>query len=275
VGNSANAAVSASRLGLNSFLVANIGKDQNGKECLEALKKDNVGTKYIQIHKGMETNYHYVLWYEDERTIMVKHQAYPYHLPKINAPRYMYLSSLADNTYEYHLEIVEYLKNHPETKLVFQPGTFQMKLGYEKLRGVYERAEIFFANTQEIQRILGNKEEDVKKLMTLMREKGPKVVVMTDGPKGAYVYDGTDFWFMPPYPDPKPPYERTGAGDAYASTFASALALGKSIGDALAWAGVNAMSVVGDIGAQRGLLTQKQILEWLAKAPADYKPKKI
>lgn len=275
VGNSANAAVSAARLGLNSYLVANVGKDENGKECIESLKKDKVNTKYVTVHKGMETNYHYVLWYEDERTIMVKHQEYPYHLPKISAPRYLYLSSLADNSYEYHLEIAEYLKKNPEVKLVFQPGTFQMKLGLEKLKGIYDRTEIFFANTQEVQRILGTKEEDIKKLLLDMSTKGPKVVVITDGPKGAYVYDGKDYWFAPPYPDPKPPFERTGAGDAYASTFASALALGKSVEEALRWAGVNSMSVVGDIGAQRGLLSQKGIEEWLAKAPADYRPRKI
>ena len=33
VGNSPNAAVSASRLGLNSAVVTNIGDDNNGKDC--------------------------------------------------------------------------------------------------------------------------------------------------------------------------------------------------------------------------------------------------
>ena len=33
---------------------------------------------------------------------------------------------------------------------------------------------------------------------------------------------------MPIYPDPIPPYERTGAGDSFASAFISALALGKT-----------------------------------------------
>src|SRR3954471_10906715 len=78
VGNSANAAVSAARLGLNSALMANIGKDQNGKECVAELKKNKVSTKFITAHRKMQTNYHYVLWFEDERTILVKHQAYEY-----------------------------------------------------------------------------------------------------------------------------------------------------------------------------------------------------
>lgn len=272
VGNSANAAVSASRLGLSSYLIANIGNDQNGKECLETLAQDKVKTKYITVHKKMITNYHYVLWYGDERTIMVKHQEYPYKLPSIGEPRYLYLSSLGGNSYEYHMEIVKYLEKHPKVKLVFQPGTFQMKLGFEKLKPIYEKSEIFFCNVEEAQRILETEEKDIKTLLTTIRSKGPKTVVITDGPKGAYAFDGIRTLFMPPYPDTKPPFERTGAGDAFASTFTCALILGKSLEEALCWAPINSMSVVQDIGAQRGLLTQKQILEYIAKAPPEYKP---
>ena len=272
VGNSANAAVSASRLGLSSYLIANIGGDQNGKECLETLSKDKVKTKYVTVHKKMITNYHYVLWYGDERTIMVKHQEYPYALPSIDEPRYLYLSSLGGNSYEYHMEIARYLEKHPKVKLVFQPGTFQMKLGFEKLKPLYEKSEIFFCNVEEAQRILGTEEKDIKTLLTNMRVKGPKTVVITDGPKGAYAFDGAQALFVPPYPDTKPALERTGAGDAFASTFTCALILGKSLEEALRWAPINSMSVVQDIGAQRGLLTQKQLLEYLAKAPPEYKP---
>ena len=52
----------------------------------------------------------------------------------------------------YHLEIAEYLKSHPNTKLAFQPGTFQMKLGTEVLGDIYARTEIFFCNVEEAQK---------------------------------------------------------------------------------------------------------------------------
>src|SRR5258708_40339555 len=42
VGNAANAAVAGARLGLRSALVANMGDDQNGKDCLVELQKNNV-----------------------------------------------------------------------------------------------------------------------------------------------------------------------------------------------------------------------------------------
>ncbi|MFZ2764043.1 MAG: carbohydrate kinase family protein, partial [Minisyncoccia bacterium] len=94
-------------------------------------------------------------------------------------------------------------------------------------------------------------------------------------PKGAYAYDGKDMWQQLPYPDPKPPFERTGAGDAFASTTVASLALGNDLPTALSWGAVNSMSVVQQVGAQKGLLTKSQIEEYLKSAPADFKIKKL
>lgn len=275
VGNGPNASVSVKRLGLNSGLVTDIGDDQNGKECMEVLNKEAVNTQYITEHKGEVTNYHYVLWYEEERTILVKHTEYNYQFPDISPPKWIYLSSLAENSLPYHDQIVEYLKKNPETRLAFQPGTFQIKLGYEKLKDLYEHSELFFCNKNEAQRILNSKETDIIKLLNGMRELGPKIIIITDGPAGAYTFDAEEVWHMPMYPDPKPPIDRTGAGDSFSSTFIAALILGKSIPEALSWGPINSMSVVQYVGAQEGLVTREQLEKYLADAPENYKPEKI
>lgn len=277
VGNSANAAVSAVRLGLKTAFISNIGKDDWGKECLEALKKESVSTEYIVAHEGKKTNYHYVLRYGDDRTILVKHEEYEYSLPDFGSPKWVYFSSTGGNSLPFHSEIEKYLNDHPEIKFAFQPGTYQMKFGRDKLAGIYRRADLFICNKEESQKILGMEEGDIKDLLKMMADIGPKIVVITDGKKGAYVYDTAsgDFWMMMPYPDPKPPVDRTGAGDAFSSTFTVALAFGKSIEDALRWAPINSMSVVQYIGAQEGLLTIDKIEKFLAAAPEYYKPNKI
>lgn len=280
VGNSANASVSASRLGLSSALVTNLGDDHNGHDCMGILQKEKVSTRYAKMHKDKPTNYHFVLWYEAERTILVNHISYRYSLPELSPPRWIYLSSLASGTEEYHEEIASYLKKNPNVKLAFQPGTYQMKLGMDKIRYIYERAEIFVVNVEESQRILNIDSNDaggrdIKKLLSGLAELGPKIVHITDGPKGSYMYDGDRYYYMPIYPDPAPPLERTGCGDAYASTFVSAIAMGKTPLEALLWAPVNPMSVVQHIGARDGLLTRVQIEAFLHKAPRDYVPKEI
>lgn len=274
VGNSSNAAVSAARLGLSSALVSNLGDDQNGGECLATLKQNGVGVEYITVHRHKTTNYHYVLWYEDDRTILIKHEEYDYQLPDIGSPKWIYLSSIGKNSLPYHKQLAAYLAEHPDVKLAFQPGTFQMQFGTDELKDIYARTEVFFCNLDEAERILGIV-EDMKAvdLLPKLAKLGPKIVVITDGPNGAYAFDGKETWFMPTYPDPKPPYERTGAGDAFSSTFTSALALGMSIPEALSWGPINSMSVVQYVGAQKGLLSRPQLEDYLRKAPPEYKPK--
>lgn len=275
VGNGINASVSASRLGLKSAVITNLGDDYYGQECLNVLKEEKVGTDFVKIHKGKKTNYHYVLMFGAERTILIKHEEYDYKMPDIGEPKWIYLSSLGENSLPFHSVIEKYLNEHPKIKLAFQPGTYQIKFGRQALAGIYKRADLFFCNKEEAQRILGTEEQDAKKLMKMIAEIGPKIVAITDGPKGSYASDGDNAWFLPMYPDPKPPISRTGAGDAFSSTFTVAIALGKSAEEALMWGPINSMSVVQKIGARAGLLFRKELLEYLEKAPVDYKPKLI
>ncbi len=276
VGNSPNAAVSASRLGLQTALITHVGSDDFGKECIDYLNGENINTSRIKTEEGKKTNYHYVLSYQAERTILVKHEEFSYDFDMATpAPKWIYLSSLAENSLPYHMQIAEYLEQHPETKLAFQPGTFQMKLGYATLEKLYKQSDLFFCNKEEAQKILETEEQNINTLLIEMHARGPKVAIITDGPAGAYAYDGTDGWYIPMYPDPKPPVERTGAGDAFSSTFTAAIALDKSVPEALTWGPINSMNVVQHIGAQKGLLSREALEKYLAQKPDHYVVKKI
>lgn len=265
VGNAANASVSAARLGLSAGLVTNLGSDANGQKCLDRLKEEKVSIEFVSTEEGKKTNYHYVLWYGDDRTILVKHEQFNCQFPALggSTAKWLYLSSLGENTLEYQLSIAEYLKAHPNINLAFQPGTFQLKLGTEKLRDIYTRAKIIFVNVAEAEHIVGMDTLGIEELLKRVKALGPEIVVITDGPKGAHAYDGNKIYTQLPYPDPKPPFERTGAGDAFASTTVAALALGLDLKTALSWGAVNSMSVVQQVGAQKGLLTREQIEKYL------------
>ena len=185
VGNSPNAAVSAHRLGLKSALVANLGQDRNGKDCLEALRYEGVHTDFVKLHEGKNTNYHYVLRYGPERTILIKHETFPYSLPDfIVPPKYLYFSSIGEHGIPFHHEIASYVKDH-DTKLVFQPGTFQLKLGFEELKDLYEVTDIFFCNKEEAQELLKVNEQHVPTLIRKIKERGLTLPIITDGPHGA------------------------------------------------------------------------------------------
>lgn len=275
VGNSANAAVAVARLGLKSALVTHLGSDDNGKLCLKRLEDEKVAHDFISVEEGQKTNYHYVLWYNHDRTILVKHEAYKYELPDIGEPKWLYLSSLGASTLEYQLKIAEYLKTHPSIQLAFQPGTFQLQAGVEKLKDIYTRSKVFFCNVEEAELVLGMNTLGTEELLKRVRALGPEIVVITDGPKGAYAYDGTNSYFQPPYPEKKPAFERTGAGDAFASSVVAALSFGLDLPTALEWGSVNSHSVVQEVGAQKGLLTREALEKSLKAASTEFQTKKL
>jgi sugar/nucleoside kinase (ribokinase family) len=278
VGNAANAAVSFARLGLKTGFVTNVGADAQGREITLALGKNKVDTRFIRVNPGKKSNYHYVLWYKEERTILINHEEYDYHWPhlrKTEVPRWVYFSSISKNALPYHDDIADWLDENPGVHLAFQPGTFQMEAGVRRLKRLYKRASILVLNREEAALVGGGKHDDMHDLFDKLHELGPQVIVITDGPDGAYGSDGRQRLFMPPYPDPKPPYERTGAGDAFASTFVAAAAKGLSLEDALRWAPINSMSVVQQVGGQKGLVTEKELQAFLHHAPKDYKPREF
>lgn len=276
VGNAANASVSFARLGVHSGLVSNVGSDKFGRDIIDALEKERVDTRFVRIHHDKKTNYHYVLWYKEERTILINHEEYNYQWPRFTAndiPHWVYFSSISENALDkYHDMVVDWLDDNPEVKLAFNPGTFQLEAGADRLKRVYERTEAVILNREEAVHVTGGDYNNIHDLMDKFHALGPKIVVITDGPAGAYASDGKDRLKMPPYPDPKAPYERTGAGDAFASTFVAALIKGNTIEGALQWAPINSMNVVQNVGAQAGLLTEDKIEEYLQNAPEWYKP---
>ena len=275
VGNAANAAVSAARLGLTTAFVTNQGDDEVGASHLQSLTKDGVSAEFVKTHPGMKSNYHYVLSFKGERTILIKHEHYNRTVPDIGSPKWVYLSSFGEASETFQGELKTYLDSHPDISVTFQPGVFEVRTPVEKLSWLYRRATIFVCNIEEAQTILGAKSRDVSLLAKGVLALGPKIVCLTDGPDGAYASDGNELWFIPPYPDPKPPLDRTGAGDAFASTFTTAITLGKPLSEALSWGPINSMSVVQYYGAQEGLLSRAALEKFLTEAPTDYRPRKI
>lgn len=276
VGNSANAAVAFSRLGLRAGLRAFLGDDSAGKDSIKYLTEQNVETDLVKVQSGIKSNYHYVLRYGADRTILIKYEDYDYtwQAPS-SVPDWIYLSMISESAWGLHEDMLAYLGEHPETKLVFQPGTFHFEWGAEKLAGVYGRSYLVVMNREEAALVTGASKDSVRGLAEALHNLGPEIVIITDGPAGAYSYQDGRLMVMPNYPDPKDPYDRTGAGDAFASTLVAALAMGETLETAMKWAPINSMSVVQKIGAQAGLLTKYEIEEYLSQAPDGYYPKEF
>jgi ribokinase len=275
VGNAANAAVAFARLGLNSSFVTNVGGDQQGRDMIAVLQKEGVDHRFVRINPDKKSNYHFVLRYQAERTILIKHEEYDYHWPSFKpaeVPKWVYFSSISEHAVPYHDQVADWLDQNPNVRLAFQPGTFQMVAGAERLKRIYARSEVLILNREEAVTVGHGDHENLHDLFDHLHALGPRVVVITDGPNGAYISDSQQRWQMPLYPDPAEPVDRTGAGDAFASTFVAALIKGNTIEGALQWAPINSMNVVQKVGAQAGLLSEKEIEAYLRQAPEQYRP---
>lgn len=272
-GNAANAAVCMARLGLGVAYHTYVGGDELGRQTIRLFQHEGVDTRFVDIQSAHVTNTNFLVNYKAERTILVKHEDFEYDWPRLrkaDTPRWVYFSSLSEHAEGYHDEIADWLDENPGVKLAFQPGTWQMKAGVERLKRIYARTEVIIMNREEAALVTGGSTQDVHDLMNRLHSYGPKMVVITDGPDGAYASDSMTRFKMPLYPDPAPPVERTGAGDAYASTMVAALISGHDLKAALQWAPINSMNVVQHPGSQAGLLHPRELEQWLSVAPEWY-----
>ena len=163
-GNAANCAVACSRLGLRTGLISNVGGDRAGQDIIASLTADQVDGRFIRTHPACSTNFHFVLRYGAERTILTRHEEYEYRWPDLSpeeVPGWLYLSrsllmppvttscSPTGSTLD------------PEVRLAFEPGTFELWRGPRHLRRIYRRAEVLILNREEAVIVGRGTREDV------------------------------------------------------------------------------------------------------------------
>ena len=254
-GNAMNVAIGCSRLGLRSALYAELGKDAQGNNIKQHLKKDKVSTAYV-FQRNAETNYSVVLNVGAERTILVYHVPRQYKLPQLEQATWCYYSSISHTFYNQHAKLVRWLDKH-KVRLAFNPGSFHLKKGTRLLSALLQRVHVLFLNKEEAQLFAGTKSTQIRSLARKLKALGPELVVITDGPQGSYAYDGHELFFQNIYPVPV--IERTGCGDAYGTGFTAALMKGHTWQQAMRWGTLNAASVLQQIGPQQGLATERWI----------------
>ncbi len=264
-GNAANAVVGASRLKLSSSVYTNIGSDLAGKQILETFKEERVNTRYVVENYGMESNLSTVLSFQGERTIFVYHQKWEYKLPDLEFTKWVYFTSMGSSFTQSNVlnELTSFLER-TGSKLLYSPGTYQIKFGVKKNPRLLNLSEVFIVNKEEAKRILGHEDEEnisVKKLLKALADLGPRLIVITDATKGSFGFDGVSYYHLEVFPAKL--VEMTGAGDAYATGLMSGLFYGKDLKEAMRWGAANGASVVEEIGPQAGLLTYSKMQERL------------
>lgn len=263
-GNAANAAIGAARLGFQSGIITTVGDDPEGTAIRTEFAKEDVQTDYILTDHDHQTNYSTILSYKGERTILIYHAPRRYRLPKFSKPKWLYLTSMAKGSEVIFPELTDVIRRDG-LKIVFQPGTFQLRLGLKPARELLSHTEIIIMNKEEAELYLSMPNSPVEALVQGLLAIGPKIAVVTDARNGATAGHGQRRWHIRTRPE-IPRVESTGAGDAFSTALTGAIMYGHDIPTALRWGTLNAESVIQQIGPQAGLLTREAIEQQLASA---------
>lgn len=269
-GNAANVAVGTATLGLQTSICTEVGDDINAHHIVETFEDAGVKTNLVHMHKGKETRYSVVLNYKGERTILSYHAEREYKLRRLPKTKWIYYTSLGKGFEKLQKELLAHLRKHPETRLAMNPGSHQMAHGLPHIRKMMPHVDVLLVNKEEAIALVG-KNRNIKRLFKDLHAMGAKMIVITDGDVGSYASNGTDIFFMKPYPIKAS--AKTGAGDAYTSGFLSATILGHCMEDAMMWGTANAGGVIQKVGAQEGLQTRRGIARILRKHKTT--PKKL
>jgi ribokinase len=269
-GSAANAAVAMSRLGLRVGLASYLAHDQIGLDILSAMRSEGVGTELVRIDSPSHTVRNFILSFGSERTILVRHAEFNYHWQGFRdneVPAWLYVNSLGPDALAYQDEIADWLGAHDGVRLAFQPGTFQVEAGTERLRRMYERAEVVLFSTAAAEMITGISRIDEGPTLDALMSLGSRSVVVFNEAGGAVAANEHERLFVAAFDSPEPPLDVTGAGDAFAATMVAALIMGMPLRAALRWPAVNAAAVTRHLGTQDGLLRRDELVGRLDVSP--------
>lgn len=254
-GSAANAAVAMSRLGLRVGLASYLAHDQIGLDILSAMRGEGVGTDLVHVDSPNHTVRNFVLSFGGERTILVRHADFNYQWKGFKShdlPAWLYINSLGPDALTYQDELADWLDEHVDVRLAFQPGSFQVEAGAERLARLYARAEMLLCSRTNAERIAGT--SDPEKALDILLQLGARSVIIFDELGGAIAATRAERMSIDPFASPDPVIDLTGAGDAFAATAVAALISGLSLREALRWAAANFASTARRFGTQAGLL---------------------
>ena len=263
-GGGANAAVGLARLGLATALVGCLGDDTTAQKLLRRFKKEGVALGGVQRIKNYWSGLSMVVTggFKNDHIIFTHRAANEkLRLSAAGLARFktdwFYLTSLSGPGWQTNLAAVFKAAAAKKIKLAWNPGNSQLSAGLKFLRKYLKQTEVLILNISEARELVGDP-GDVKTLMAKIEKLGPKIISISAGGVGAYIYSAGRLDFVKPVKVTA--VNTTGAGDAFGSSLVGGLILfNGDLARSLKLAIVRSAEVVKQTGAQEGLLTLSQL----------------
>jgi len=273
-GGAGNTAVSFAKLGLNVGVVTRLGGDRIGDDYLKNFRINKINTSLIQKDKTMGSGFSFIINYGDYN----EHVIFSYRGANDNLKiesnkllnkkaNWYYIAALGGKYFKKNLDNIFKIASLNKIKIAWNPGKTELAQGYSYLKKFLIKTSVLVVNYDEaIELALSAKKKtkNIKKLIKILYDFGPKIITISHGHLGAYLFDGQNFYYEKALPVTG--INTTGAGDAFGSSLVAGLILFKNnLRKALHLAIIRSNYVIRKIGAQTGLLNKNESLKLMKK----------
>ena len=275
-GGGTNISVGLARLGLKAAYLGCLGRDDNAETILRMLKKEKVDTSLVTRADKM-SGYSVILDAKGHDRTILAHKGANNELEfrkinktKLKQTKWIYLGSFMAKSFIASEKVAEFAGKN-KINVIFNPSSYLCKGGVHHLWKILSNTTVLILNLEEAQLLMGRL--NINDLLKALMKTGPKIVIITNGSKGAYAYDGEYTYFVKPHGVKI--LETTGAGDSFCTGFLAGYIKKKDIEFALELAQTEAEGVITHYGAKNLLLTWKQANDMIMKKPVKVVKKRI
>ncbi|MEM7619574.1 MAG: carbohydrate kinase family protein [Pseudomonadota bacterium] len=293
-GGAVNTAVSFARLGFDTSTLIKLGKDQRADEILTRLESEGVSTRWVMRDSTAPTGASLLIASHDRNAAVFTFRGANTLLRESElqdnafAVDLVYISSLSNESADCFPQLVKKAKAQGAL-VATNPGVRQLSARTGPFYETLSDIDILSINQTEADALVpylvtsvgeggptlpllpdeepltlvargfsnGGYDITLPHFTKAMLERGLKYVVITAGSDGAFVASQDGLLFCPAHHIDVA--GTAGGGDAFASTFAAFITLGKPLENAIKAATLNSASVISSIDTQTGLLGVDQL----------------
>lgn len=263
-GGGTNVAVGLHRLGEAVKMISRVGNDDLSEVLIKQLEKESVDLSFLQRAKG-KTGISAVLVALDGSRSIVTYRGESGEIERgeidweeIKKADWIQISSLGGEM-DLLEDLVAFALDNG-IKIGINPGKKEL-MQKERLTALLPKFDLLIVNRMEATELWGGNFEEEEKLVEKFIKAGSRLLMITDGKKGAGVTEKGRWIKMEAYPNKS--IDDTGAGDAFVSGVVAGLLLGKSSIEVLKMGLANGGSVVSKLGAKEGLLYKNDMEKWM------------
>lgn len=254
-GSAANVSIHGAKLGLNSAAVATVGETSFKNVIVQTLIKKSVSTEFLHFERDFTCISTILLSHQGEKTVIKysdpKEHIHisPHALDRIKTAGIIFMGNLADVSVAERETFLKAVKT--ETNLVsINFGAKECERGVTSILPLLQHVDIVFVNKYEFCTLINKDPDKINLSDNHFNEVNgaQKMIVVTDGAGGSYVYTKEEVKHQPATKIEKM-VDSTGAGDSFTAAYLVKYSETKSIETALKSAADYSAKQLSDIGA--------------------------